>query len=148
MPYKKKTIRCLICGKPYVTVHNAKTCSRKCQYAMTQHFIGIKLSKKQIALNQFARSVHPNTGPYETNCHARYWSIKSPEGVVYKFNNLQYFVRSNRCLFIPDDAATGYLGKRYDTRAGCQLSRLRPNNAHSINSWKGWSWHYTLQEAE
>ena len=143
MPYKSKDTRCIICGKPFSTHHNAVSCSPKCRYALTRHFDGRIIPKEETEYNQLMRNKHPNTGPFETNCRAKYWSLIAPNKQVYNFTNLQFFVREHPALF-GNDAETGYLGRRYATRAGCQLKRLRPDKAHAINSWKGWKWHFLL----
>ncbi len=145
MPYKKKFKRCIICGKPFSNHHDGKTCSPKCRYAETQHFLGRVIPKEEIARNQAARNKHPVTGPFRTNCHAKYWSLTDSCGDVYRFTNLSFFVRQNVDLFQADDAKTGYLGRRYASRAGCQLKRLRPDGAWPIGSWKGWRWHFILK---
>lgn len=147
-PIKKK---CLFCGDIFSTCYyEASTCSRKCQSKVMNfpHNIldNIPKGKKRAIYEvvQSKRSKHPKTGKFKTNHAAKYWSIKSPSGVVYQFQNLEHFVRKNQELF------SGSELKKHgsNTTASLGLSRLRPTRIDPIASWKGWKWHYIHSNPE
>jgi hypothetical protein len=68
------------------------------------------------------------------------WKLKSPDNVIYTFINLADFVRNNAELFNPEDLACKTLDKMASCRAYAGLAMLRPTNAKTASSWKGWVW--------
>jgi len=83
------------------------------------------------------RAKSPILRPDENHCLAKDWSLRAPDGAVYRFRNLSLFVRTHRDLFTPEElvpvsasrpAATFFLGM------------LRPGRANRRNSWHGWTW--------
>ncbi len=124
---KKVKQKCVICSASFFTRYKGKTCSRKCRGRYVQPM----------------RDKHPSSGPFESNCKAKYWSLLSPNGgISYRFRNLNHFIRNNPDLFSGEDSKTGYLGRRFYTRAANGLNHLRPDLAKPFNSWRGWKWDF------
>jgi len=81
---------------------------------------------------------HPKTGHFPTNHNAKAYSLKSPNGKIFQFRNLSYFVEKHREEFtelynIIDDA------KLQTIHTG--LANLAPRIRKPKKSWRGWTWH-------
>ena len=134
--------KCLICGNPFKSRRKSvKVCSPRCRAYLINFpdCTGVRTPEMDAA-TQEKRAKHPKTGPFITNCQSKYWSILSPDGCNFQFWNLELFVRENKEMFNGEDVVQ----EGYKTLAAHQLRRLRPDRSHSINSWKGWTWHYIL----
>jgi len=83
---------------------------------------------------------NPKTGKFQTNAHAKEYSLKSPQGEVFQFRNLSYFVRGNLKLF-KDFPAYGALGKINVRSVMVELFRLCPWAKNKRDKWHGWTWH-------
>lgn len=70
----------------------------------------------------------------------REYSLRSPEGEIFKTNNLQRFVFNNPNLFTPQSLEIGKGEKRPKAVGG--LLRLTPwRKARPQQSWLGWTWY-------
>jgi len=135
-----KPRRCVICGNPFKCRRKkVRVCGPRCR-AFLIGLPGIRLTAEQLKRGAATRLLHPHTGPFETHHQAKYWSLQSPMGDTYQFWNMAYFVREHKSLFKAQDV----IMQGYETLAAHQLRRLQPDRNYSINSWKGWKWHYVL----
>lgn len=66
----------------------------------------------------------------------REWSLRSPDGEIYRFRNMSYFVAEYVHLF--DDYELEQI--REYPRAYYMLSRLSPSRKYKLKSWHGWTW--------
>lgn len=74
------------------------------------------------------------------------FSVRSPEGVVYRFRNAADFVRTHLDLFAPSDAL---LRTRWVCRASVGIRSLRPSNKRTVpGTWKGWTWYSQEEQLE
>lgn len=71
------------------------------------------------------------------NGHAKWWHLKSPDGVTYRFKNLLEFVRNGSENGVPADDLTAPL---FRSRAYAGLASLHPGRRQPQGSWKGWTW--------
>lgn len=107
-----------------------------------------------------ARSVaegvtNPLRGKFEANCHARWWHLRSPQGVEYHFRNLLHFIREHAALFTEAQLSGSPRCPAYDN-----LTQLRPTLKGRVRQTAlGWTWvleceadprnrHYYIQEEE
>lgn len=71
------------------------------------------------------------------------WSIRSPNGIVYKFINLNRFCRENFHLF----EWKGSFKKTWKlARSGLEKMRPYSNRKRVSGSYKGWTWYSALEE--
>jgi hypothetical protein len=74
------------------------------------------------------------------------WSIRSPDGAVYRFKNLCCFIREHRELFSAEQLVpVNRLGR---TRIEASLSLLSPRRKHCSQVAQGWTWHIDGKEPE
>ena len=83
---------------------------------------------------------NPRTASTPENYRAREWSFSAPDGTVYRFKNLNLFIREHRELFPPE-----LLTERRETPAvASRLSALAPWRREKMKkksiSWRGWRW--------
>lgn len=88
----------------------------------------------------------PRFATGETNIHCRIWIVRSPRNILYKFRNVQKFVRDHEHLFDPSDVIWRKSGEHrlHHCRAMGGLFSLSPRNKLTKGTWKGWTWvsHY------
>lgn len=74
------------------------------------------------------------------NIHAKWYSVKSANGVVLEGRNLSHLIRENPHLFSADDAKwrTNKWGTPTDCKAMIGLRSLFRTGARVPKSWKGW----------
>ena len=124
----KKT--CVICGKEFFAppTSGKKTCSKKSERVKNGKS---SLYARTMALAQKAAKESPNSGQYETNAVAKSWVIQSPEGKVYKINNLSLWARENEAI-LPSSAKLFAAGMR-DIKRSEQGKKKRGSL-----QYKGW----------
>jgi hypothetical protein len=89
----------------------------------------------------------------ENHVSAAVFSIRSPEGIHYRFKNLRAFIRDNAGLFEDGDASWFECRQRAGRKCGttCRayggITSIKPSEKKRIinGSWKGWVW-VTLNE--
>lgn len=83
----------------------------------------------------------------ENHVRAAVFSIRSPEGIHYRFKNLRAFIRDNAGLFDGGDATWFRRGRDEDCRAYGGIKSIKPSERRRVvnGSWKGWVW-VTLNE--
>lgn len=83
----------------------------------------------------------------ENHVSAVVFSIRSPDGIHYRFKNLRAFIRDNSGMFEDGDATWFPRGKNIDCRAYGGIMSIKPSERRrKVNgSWKGWVW-VTLNE--
>lgn len=83
----------------------------------------------------------------ENHVSAAVFSIRSPEGIHYRFKNLRSFIRENAGMFEEGDATWFRRGRGEDCRAYGGIMSIKPSERRrKVNgSWKGWVW-VTLNE--
>lgn len=100
-----------------------------------------KMMEGAIAKARLARAGKPATGAMAKgprNYHALAFSLRSPDGEVFRGTNILDFVRTHPEKF---DAAD--LVPKYNScRAAHGLGLLRPTRSKKVESWKEWTWHY------
>lgn len=78
-------------------------------------------------------------GKIEHNVIACFYSLKSPDGITYKFRNLNHFVRENPNLFPPGYAEEKKIsGSRCYAKAERGLRALFASGDHQRFQWRGW----------
>ena len=94
---------------------------------------------KAIANSIEETKTNPIRGKFETNMHAKAWSLSDPNGNVYRFRNLSHFIRNHKSLFA--DYQTIELRRNGETKAWNCLARLAPwrkNRGFCVMG--GWTW--------
>lgn len=129
---KNKKI-CVVCGKEFYAspTSGKKTCSKECERLGRINNGKQGPYVKTIALAQGAAQKSPNSGQYETNAVAKSWVIQSPEGKVYKINNLSLWARENETI-LPSSAKLFAAGIR-DIKRSEQGKKKRGSS-----QYKGW----------
>ena len=146
------TKKCVICGKEFNAPPSSKkiTCSQECSSARkSQSHKGVrnqwnkesraKLSAQgrtaNLLLGTPAARASPISGPFETNRNAKHWILKSPEGILHEFDNLNLFIRSHPEWFSnPKSASTALRAS-----AACLAGNPAPSRkARQFSQYKGW----------
>ena len=85
---------------------------------------------------------NPLRGRFETNIHAKDWHLRDPEGNLYHFNNLNYFVRHHKSLFSQYQLEEIRISKKncWTPRVTVNLGMLRPTRINPVKSSYGWTW--------
>lgn len=129
---------CVVCGKTFFkpASQKAKTCSSACYKILLSR----KARAQDLSAMQKGHKNSPRTASTIENSSAKEWSLKAPDGTVYRFKNLNLFVRTHKDLFLTSD-----LGERkFTPRAAAMLSCLAPWRREKMRkklfSWKGWRW--------
>ena len=158
---------CVQCGREMRyseyprTLRKRKTCSEECnilfhrQLGKSPHWQERTLSPKAIENKAIALFERAGTGGNilgVNNCQAKYFTVMSPEGAVYKGKNLKDWVRNNGDLF--NSTATVWKPIKRDdqhpihrgnpsTRTGCLWCNASNGLAGVVNgsrsSWWGWT---------
>jgi len=142
------TRKCIICGKPFECYpsDNKVTCSRECmreRMRRAKTAEGRKWSPEarkrlsergeteNLKKGTAAAVESPIAGPFETNCNALIWQLRSPEGRIYTCRNLNLWMRNNKDL-LPSSP--------YLFRSGImQVKRsYQGKREHPVYSYKGW----------
>jgi hypothetical protein len=142
-PVVEHRLRCVECGKIFVMTgselaHSQRTtCGPKCERSLASRIFK-KRSEEMHRMSAEAISKSPKIGPFESNIHARDdWSFLSPDGEVFRFRNLNHFLREHHELFLPEDLK---VNRRSRTcRASVGLGDLAPWRKGK-RIWKGWTW--------
>lgn len=125
---------CKICGKLFATVKSSHrvTCSRACN----------SINRKRIAeggvahkASERAKEVNPHLphlGRFETHMHAKEWTIKAPDGTIYKCRNLMNWLREHADM-LPGTPRQAWIGLAAIKRS------LQGKVKRNLRSWKGWT---------
>ena len=124
---------CAVCGKIFHSEKPRKTCSRKCLSKLDSQ---AKAGEYPVCVLD-ARRNSPILQADENHCLAKRWSLRSPEGKIYKFKNLAHFVRTHKNLFRPEELA---LVSPNRPAAVFYLGMLRPERKNRRLSWHEWTW--------
>jgi len=150
MPRSKKT--CPVCGRSFECPPSSKkrTCSKACSSiwkSITHTGKKYKSGKKRLPrqslenlkLGMKAAQKSPNAGRYPTNVNARMWHVRSPDGVEYRFRNLNLWARQNAHLFgeAPIDAAVNRIRSGFAQIKRSIEGKLGPNQ-RPTSTYKGW----------
>lgn len=144
--------KCVICGKEFDAPPSSKkiTCSKECSTKRkSQSHKGVRNkwneeSKKRLSsvgetenLKKGTEAARrsPISGPFETNQNAKHWVLKSPEGIIHEFDNLNLFIRSHPAWFSnPKSASTALRAS-----AACLAGRPSPSRKNrQFTQYKGW----------
>lgn len=128
---------CEVCGNAFSVIGSKghattlKTCSEACfKKALAASANGQDLTPMQEGYRK-----SPGRQPDEFNSCAKEWALKSPDGEVFRFRNMNHFVRSHAEMF------KGFLNERRRTPyAAVALSNLAPWRKHKGKNWRGWTW--------
>lgn len=153
---------CAVCGKRFPCPPSDKTitCSAECRSERKRKlYTGREMPRESIEkrletmqgreltdeqrksqrLATEAAKQSPLAGPFETNWHAKRWVLKSPENVVYAFDNLALFTREHPEFFEnPKSAASGI-----SIVASCMSEETtppsrKPPRGRPATQYKGW----------
>ena len=129
---------CVVCGKTFYkpASQQAKTCSAECYKILHSR----NASAQDLSAMREGHRTNPRTASTPENARAREWSFRAPDGMVYRFRNLNYFIRSHKELFPPE-----LLVERRCTPAVAPLlAQLAPwrreKTAKKLTQWHGWTW--------
>lgn len=131
-------VKCAVCGKDFLTPKNtktAKTCSPECR----KIHISQKAKGYDLSFMKEGHKKNPKTNSSPLNCLAKEWSLLSPDGIIYKFKNLSYFVKTHKDLFpqhlLRERRSAPFVAKRLSELAPWRRSkRKRPTHVY------GWTW--------
>lgn len=144
--------KCVVCGKEFSAPPSSKkiTCSKECsKKRKIQSHTGVSnqwseesraaLSQrgrtKNLLLGTPAAKTSPKSGPFETNKNAKHWVMKSPEGILHEFDNLNLFIRSHPEWFSNPKSASSALR----ASAACLAGRPYPSRENrQFGQYKGW----------
>lgn len=127
---------CPECGLEFRTAPSSpqKTCGRR---ECISSYISATASGYDLSPMKSAHDASPDCQPDEKNAWSKYWSVRSPSGEVFRFQNLAHFVRSHRDFFTADELRIMSGQAIY---AAMGIGMLRPDRARHIGSWHGWTW--------
>ena len=130
---------CAVCQKPFSITgsrgHNSlvKTCSEACYIELARQH-----AKEQDLSPMLAGRDVPHMKSTPEHYNAREWRLRSPDGAVFVFKNLNHFIRTHKEYF------DGYLEEKNHTpKAAYSLSNLAPwrrSIKRPCLSWHGWTW--------
>ncbi|NDL68002.1 hypothetical protein [Anaerotalea alkaliphila] len=125
---------CIVCGKqfPDSKTNMTVTCSLECSKRHRKDLASSGIYDDALDAAHKITPVHPKTGSFETNIHAKSWTIKAPDGKVYKCRNLKLWCKEHADLFdgTPRQAWDGLAKIKYSAQG------KRKNRAYQ---WKGWT---------
>ena len=158
---RKTTKYCIICGKPFTRITSlAKhkvTCSPACKAlrikAMStgrqfneetrakmsdshktekayEHLDEIRSASTEALLKD------PRLGRFESNIHAIWWHLVSPEGEEYKFKNLSHWLRTTGYIYFGVDAEDHDIRL---VRIGLQQAKKKTKKTGRQFYYKGWA---------
>lgn len=143
---------CVICGKSFDCSPsvNKITCSKPCSIEQKRRS---HLGKRNVwsddarararqrgqtgnlSKGTAAARLSPVSGPFETNQNAKHWVLRSPDNVLYEFDNLSKFVRDHPDFFANAVSARTALS----AAAGCTVGTPAPSRkSRKVNQYKGW----------
>lgn len=123
---------CTICGASFKSPPSdlrVMTCGRPACHATARAEVVPTPESIRLMLEGARRS--PILQPDEHHINAKSWSLRAPDGIVYRFRNLKHFIRQNPGLFGRGEAAA---------RAFAGLGNLSPDRKNQRGSWHGWTW--------
>ena len=129
---------CVVCGKTFYkpASQQAKTCSAECYKILHSR----NASAQDLSAMREGHRTNPRTASTPENAHAREWSFRAPDGTVYRFRNLNYFIRSHKELFPPELLVE----RRCTPAVALLLAQLAPwrraKAAKKLTQWRGWTW--------
>ncbi len=136
---EKNWKKCSICGRFFsvppsstITTCRRRECTRAAHRNSAVSHIDTHLPEMQLGL-----ATSPICQPDDRHHNARSWSLRAPDGKIYKFNNLNYFVKKHHELFSDDELKP--LANNISKAVVC-LRRLRPSLRHPSKHWHGWEW--------
>lgn len=131
--------KCAVCGAEFsaspsatVTTCRRRECTRAARSLRAVERVETHLPEMQAGL-----AASPICQPDERHHNAREWSLRAPDGKIYKFKNLRHFVRTHNELFTDDELSALNSGVQ---KAAAFLQRLRPTLSAPLKSWHGWTW--------
>jgi hypothetical protein len=110
---------------------------------LVQNLMSPEVRERALKNSAVEAKTNPLRGPFETNMHARYWAIRSPEGVPYKFRNLKFWLRHHAHLFKDEDIRPtnpGVPRHGQSCHAYNGICGICPRHKRTAGSWKGWTW--------
>ena len=78
----------------------------------------------------------PRLGRFETNIHAIWWHLVSPEGEEYKFKNLSHWLRTTGHIYFGVEAEGRDIGL---VRGGLQQAKKKTRKNGRQFYYKGWA---------
>lgn len=146
---------CVVCGKEFYSSPSSKTitCSHECsskhrsefkkgtrhtektKKQMSETAKSLEIVRPQLQLGTPAAQKSPKGGRFVTNSSAKSWTLLSPDGIIYKFVNLNEFIRKNIHLFdteLTDENVSRIAHGFYTAK------RNTKKKANTI-TYKGWS---------
>ena len=88
---------CAVCGKVFWSAPSSevRTCGEKCEKEL-RRISGISgTSAENLRKAQEASKISHNSGRFPENAIAKSWTIQSPDGTVYRVNNLKLWAEQN-----------------------------------------------------
>lgn len=146
-----------MCGNTFSVPRSRKrvTCSPECRH---KHLVRVKtgktykwhsekamqtiLRKKKEGVPLYVQRAgmkaaknHPLYGPFDRNVHAIEWTLRSPDGEIHTFRNLNLWAREHADLFGEDPQKWKRLASGFrQVKRSMQGKTKRP-----ANSYKGWT---------
>ena len=141
-----RSLTCVVCGKTFQQTGKQfnsyspkRTCSPECKLErQRQTGLMTQLSPEAYKIIGEKAAAHPKTGHFETNQHAKDYSLKSPDGEIFQFRNLALFIDRHQELIASTVGGMKYY-KFTNARSG--LSVLAPWRKDRQGSWHGWKWY-------
>lgn len=143
---------CVVCGKEFSAPPSSKkiTCSAECsrERKRATHTgksnVWSEESRKRLSEKGLTENLKkgtdaarksPVSGPFRTNRNAKHWVLKSPENVLYEFDNLDLFIREHPDRFPNPLSASSALR----ASAACLAGRPSPSRKdRQFSQYKGW----------
>ena len=128
---------CVICGKTFCkpASQQAKVCSEKC----LKRYFQQRGKKQDLSAMREGQKSSPRTSSTPENWRAKEWSLRAPDGTVFQFKNLNYFVRKNKAMF----PAHLLVERNFTPVIASFLARLAPwrkTRKKRCLSVHGWTW--------
>lgn len=145
---------CAVCGRRFASPPSDKTvtCSRECSSIHRSRTHKGKRNQwsdesraklraagqtANLKLGTPAAKMSPISGAVETNRNAKHWVLKSPENMLYEFDNLALFIRQHPEFFSnPKSAHTALI-----SAASCVKESTTPHSrrGRAVTQYKGWT---------
>jgi predicted nucleic acid-binding Zn ribbon protein len=131
--WRSHTKICVVCGKSYYDApsNDTVTCSPDCSKDHRQQLYYRGTYNKALQRAHEILPLHPLTGMFDTNVHAKEWVIQSPGGRKYKCRNLLNWLREHSDMLegTPMQAWDGIVKIKYS---------MQGKRKYISHQWKGW----------
>lgn len=111
-----------------------RTCSDGCRMLLRQR------KSQESMLARVSASLQPESLHRRAFSNSKFWTLRGPNGVSYRFRWLRKFIEDNARLFRKEELLWKVRRGRRLCAALCGLASISPRRKHPKLSWHGWTW--------